>query len=238
MMDSLNFEVSTKFFPDGRIEQELVDIRGRIMRQVIDTQDQQIKEALIKLGWTPPDKQEADQQPKEARMSKPEFYKNYARSKLELVLRDLDHYTAEEFWREINRITSGATGLPSAEQLQARVKELEAINLGLTKTLVEMEAENAGHCVCRFGQDGEPITTCLRHKRQQGEVEKLKAENTELRNRGAVYYGLQKDEGRLLVNVDTEQLEIYDSLRAAQLARSLGQTVVRVRVRRDDEGEA
>lgn len=76
-------------------------------------------------------------------MSEPKFDKNYARKKLKLVLRDLNDYTADEFWREINRVTSGATGLPSAEQLQARVKELAAINLGLTKTLVEMEAENA-----------------------------------------------------------------------------------------------
>lgn len=58
-------------------------------------------------------------------MSKPDFDKNYVRRKLTLVLRDLDHYTAEEFWREISRIAHGATGLPSAEQLQTRVKELE-----------------------------------------------------------------------------------------------------------------
>lgn len=76
-------------------------------------------------------------------MSKSKFDRNYARRKLELVLRDLNDYTADEFWREISRIASGATGLPSAEQLQAHAKELEAINLGLTKTLVEMEAEKA-----------------------------------------------------------------------------------------------
>lgn len=55
-------------------------------------------------------------------MSEPKFDKNYAREKLKLVLRDLNAYTADEFWREINRITSGATGLPSAEALV----ELEA----------------------------------------------------------------------------------------------------------------
>lgn len=107
-------------------------------------------------------------------MSKPKFDRNYARRKLELVLRDLRDYTADEFWREISRIASGATGLPSAEQLkehtkeleaelaaaragwqeaiakmasqerpaydeqQQRIAKLEAINLGLTKTLVEM----------------------------------------------------------------------------------------------------
>lgn len=110
-------------------------------------------------------------------MSKPKFGRNYARRKLELVLRDLSDYTAAEFWREISRIASGATGLPSAEQLkehakeleaelataragwqetiakmasqerptydeqQQRVAKLEAINLGLTKTLVEMQSE-------------------------------------------------------------------------------------------------
>src|SRR5690625_3968912 len=74
-------------------------------------------------------------------MSKPKFGRNYARRKLELVLRDLRDYTADEFWREISRIASGATGLTSAEQLQAHAKELEAINLGLAKTLVEMQAE-------------------------------------------------------------------------------------------------
>lgn len=112
-------------------------------------------------------------------MSRSKFDRNYARRKLELVLRDLSDYTAAEFWREISRIASGATGLPSAEQLQAHAKELEAelaaaragwqetiakmasqerpaydeqqqriakleaINLGLTKTLVEMEEEKA-----------------------------------------------------------------------------------------------
>lgn len=73
-------------------------------------------------------------------MSKPKFDRNYARRKLELVLRDLRDYNADEFWREISRIASGATGLPSAEHLKGHAKELEAINLGLTKTLVEMTA--------------------------------------------------------------------------------------------------
>ena len=30
------------------------DLRKEILCRVIDTQDQQIREALIKLGWTPP----------------------------------------------------------------------------------------------------------------------------------------------------------------------------------------
>lgn len=35
------------------IEQTL-DIRGEIYRRVVNTQDAQIREALIKMGWTPP----------------------------------------------------------------------------------------------------------------------------------------------------------------------------------------
>lgn len=43
---------------DGKVEQEMFSIRDgvreKILRQVLDTQEQQIKEALITLGWTPP----------------------------------------------------------------------------------------------------------------------------------------------------------------------------------------
>lgn len=54
------YRINTQVFADGKITQqsELVDdhlpsLRD-IARRVIDTQDQQIREALIKLGWTPP----------------------------------------------------------------------------------------------------------------------------------------------------------------------------------------
>lgn len=30
------------------------DVRATITRQVIDTYDQSVREALVKLGWTPP----------------------------------------------------------------------------------------------------------------------------------------------------------------------------------------
>jgi len=76
-------------------------------------------------------------------MSKPKFGRNYARRKLELVLRDLRDYTADEFWREISRIASGATGLPSVEHLKGHAEELEAINLELTKMLLEEGSEKA-----------------------------------------------------------------------------------------------
>jgi len=44
---------------------------------------------------------------------------DYAEDKLGLLLRDLKqrNYTKEEFWRQMSRITEGATGLPSAEDL-------------------------------------------------------------------------------------------------------------------------
>ena len=44
---------------------------------------------------------------------------SYFKSKINCVLRDLDNYTKIELWREMSRITSGATGLDSAEELKA-----------------------------------------------------------------------------------------------------------------------
>lgn len=45
----------------------------------------------------------------------------YAREKLTLLLRDLDHYNGDEFWRQMSRIANGATQHPSAEVLQETV---------------------------------------------------------------------------------------------------------------------
>lgn len=42
---------------------------------------------------------------------------DYAREKLMLLLRDLDRYNGDEFWREMSRISHGATDHPSAENL-------------------------------------------------------------------------------------------------------------------------
>jgi uncharacterized coiled-coil protein SlyX len=51
------FEVVTTPSEDGKIVQETFSIatgiRERIMRQVLDTSEQQIRDALIRLGWTP-----------------------------------------------------------------------------------------------------------------------------------------------------------------------------------------
>lgn len=52
------FVVESKVFDDGTIEQttltEIDEIRERICTSIVRTQDQQIRECLIKLGWTPP----------------------------------------------------------------------------------------------------------------------------------------------------------------------------------------
>lgn len=50
--------VESEVFTDGTIEQtvlaEVDGIRERIRTEVIRTQDQQVRECLVKLGWTPP----------------------------------------------------------------------------------------------------------------------------------------------------------------------------------------
>jgi len=52
------FEVVTTPTTDGKIVHELYSvnygIREQITRRVLDTQEYQIREALIALGWTPP----------------------------------------------------------------------------------------------------------------------------------------------------------------------------------------
>lgn len=52
------FQVVTKPFADGRISQEVFSVvngeRERIAARLMNTQDQQIREALIALGWIPP----------------------------------------------------------------------------------------------------------------------------------------------------------------------------------------
>ena len=53
------FEVVTTPCLDGKIVQETYSVdsgvRERIMRDVINTKERQVREALIALGWTPPD---------------------------------------------------------------------------------------------------------------------------------------------------------------------------------------
>lgn len=54
----MTIDVRTSVYPEGLIVTEVIEdlgfYRERIMRQVVATKDHQIREALIKLGWTPP----------------------------------------------------------------------------------------------------------------------------------------------------------------------------------------
>ena len=53
-----NLRISTYIYGDGKIVQEIIhqsdDIMEVIMKQVIETQEQHVRESLIKLGWIPP----------------------------------------------------------------------------------------------------------------------------------------------------------------------------------------
>jgi hypothetical protein len=60
---------------------------------------------------------------------------SYAREKLTLLLRDLDSYTAGEFWRQMSRIANGASKLESAEQLKQERDQLAAQNARLREGL-------------------------------------------------------------------------------------------------------
>lgn len=52
------YELTTAPLENGQIVQELynveMDVRKIIYRSVLDTRDEQIRNALIALGWTPP----------------------------------------------------------------------------------------------------------------------------------------------------------------------------------------
>ena len=56
----MKHEVKTNTFDDGKIIQEtfmenpLTQAMETISRRMIDTQEQQIHDALVTLGWTPP----------------------------------------------------------------------------------------------------------------------------------------------------------------------------------------
>lgn len=51
-----DIKVETRVFPSGLIEQDTTfdGSRLRWTRHIVDTQESQVREALIKLGWTPP----------------------------------------------------------------------------------------------------------------------------------------------------------------------------------------
>ena len=49
-------EVNTKFSVEtGDIEQEVTDFTGTIARHVMNVRDAQIRDALIEMGWSPPE---------------------------------------------------------------------------------------------------------------------------------------------------------------------------------------
>ena len=63
----MKYEVKVRPFGDGKIESLVdmvgpdylhndphTDIRTNLFRQVLDTQDAQVRRALVELGWTPP----------------------------------------------------------------------------------------------------------------------------------------------------------------------------------------
>lgn len=54
----MTLDVRTNAYPRGVIVSDLIEDVGtmaqRVRRTVIDTQERQIRDALIQLGWTPP----------------------------------------------------------------------------------------------------------------------------------------------------------------------------------------
>lgn len=48
------YKVKTQTSKHGLIESEVTDLAGKIRKMVINTQEAQIRQALIDLGWTPP----------------------------------------------------------------------------------------------------------------------------------------------------------------------------------------
>jgi hypothetical protein len=59
--EKFGFDVKTDVFANGEIHLNITsnigNINGDLCRQVIHTQEQQVRESLIKLGWTPPSQQ-------------------------------------------------------------------------------------------------------------------------------------------------------------------------------------
>lgn len=64
-MSNFKVDVDAKVFSNGEISLETRlpgadSLRGIVHRRIIQTEDQVIREALIKLGWTPPEPQQGD----------------------------------------------------------------------------------------------------------------------------------------------------------------------------------
>ena len=58
-MSNLQYELTVTPFANGDIKSELEfihdDVRERVLTQVMHTQEQGVRAALIKLGWKPPE---------------------------------------------------------------------------------------------------------------------------------------------------------------------------------------
>lgn len=56
----MNLNLETKVYPNGVIEQEVRETMETstrlITRSILDTKEKQVHEALVSLGWTPPNK--------------------------------------------------------------------------------------------------------------------------------------------------------------------------------------
>jgi len=59
-MNEVKFKVNT-LIENKKIIQTLQDPWDRLIRQVIDTQEREMRMALIKLGWTPPSDEANDE---------------------------------------------------------------------------------------------------------------------------------------------------------------------------------
>ena len=49
------FKIQISIEPNGDITQETTGLAGEICRRVVRTEDQQIRKALVELGWAPPE---------------------------------------------------------------------------------------------------------------------------------------------------------------------------------------
>lgn len=55
LIDKLKYTFNTKLVDDRIITQELSFNHKRVMRWAMDTRERGIRQALVALGWTPPD---------------------------------------------------------------------------------------------------------------------------------------------------------------------------------------
>lgn len=67
----MKFKIETDVFSDGKIHQKITKtddlwgITDHIQTKIVDTQEKHIREALIKMGWTPPPEQSCSSSPVE-----------------------------------------------------------------------------------------------------------------------------------------------------------------------------